>query len=329
MQQINFTQGGRTYFASIKFSQEGGDQYIEYGATVYHSTRSDSDIPSELIDGHFKTATERFTKYPVYIKFGDLPHTTRTRLGMKDYLSSKSFKKRFISIMCKNGVRVREDGVDSLRGKELIDAERRLKKDMNREVSNYQDDISNHNRDHKHDRLDHISNGQVGHSWNYGEVENSPAMDYHELVFWDNGRLFHVSYNRFGDGDTRYGACIFKPTCEEDWDRYNENDHFNTAYQRMSRFGVEVHVPQTHRYHTRENTSGRINPNDDEKVGILRKHIARYGVRVRRGKDGMILNRFVKKHLIGYEHAKKTKGMKRELDVLEWNRGAWNEVRTL
>ena len=118
-----------------------------------------------------------------------------------------------------------------------------------------------------------------------------------------------------------YGACVFNPQTEEDWINYDEYQHFDTAWERFERFpvkGINLNF-DTHGYRTRQATSGEVPIYNDKAVLGLRKCIAKYGVRSRKG------SMFLKSEEKWSECMSQTKNFRREYQKVDEDYHAWRE----
>jgi len=277
---ISFYRGSRHY--TIRMCMDG--EKIKYGAAIY---RNDSGEAAFLNEEdrikHIKTATERVNRFPVTVSWKGYPDEARTRGQKRTYLKSNKFKREMVNILCNNGVRYRPSGSPaetcSIREQQFIHQMNKTTKDHNRamdkyEKANIQDE----------DQVSHEARARI---LSMGAERLDENIPFFECVFSDRSsdRIFHVIYSRTEDGQIEYGACVFNPKTEKDWINYDEDCHFDTAWERFERFpvkGINLNF-DTHGYRTRQATSGEVPIYNDEAILGLRKCIAKYGVRSRKG----------------------------------------------
>ena len=342
-QELSFTIGKRTYFVVFNIDPRHGQTFVRYGASILNHPNRPSPSSQEEVESHFDTAWERFNKYSILTSFQrkglnvwSWENGVITRAQLENTILSEEFQNRLVDLFCQYGVRMRGnilDGPTSLREKELKSKISGLVKNLNRAKNKKEQAISAKSRHWTAiiracaQRRDYLT------SWTDEDRDQLDEMPINEGIILADGRIFHVAYVRLPDGKMRYGAAVFKANSSEEWDYYNEDDHFDTAWQRLCRFGVEVEVPSNMRYATRSSVqTGAINDHDIKAWGMLRKSIGKFGVRTRTrfGNDTLgVTSKSIRTHQINNAYFQEKKTLNKKLNVLNKEWGRWNKVRTL
>ena len=316
---ISFYRGSRHY--TIRLCIDGDK--IQYGAAIYRNDSGEAaNISEEERIKHVKTATERLNRFPVTVSWKGYPEETRTRGQKLTYLNSNKFKREMVTILCNNGVRYRPSGSPpetcSIREQQFIQQMNKTTKDHNRVMDKYEK-----NKIVDEDQVSHDVRARILAMDAERLDENMPFF---ECVFDDrhSDRIFHIIYRRTEDGQMEYGACVFNPKTEEDWNNYDEERHFDTAWERFERFpvkGINLNF-ETHGYRTRQATSGEVSIYNDEAMLGLRKCIAKYGVRSRKG------TMFLKSAEKWTKCMSETKNFRREYQKVDEEYHSWRERTT-
>jgi hypothetical protein len=278
MSIISFFKGSRYY--TIKFEINGTEIY--YGASIYRD--EDGNHPRlsyEEAYSHLETAMTRFERFPVTASWKGYPDGIKTRGQMESYHNVNKFKKEMVTIMCQNGVRYRPSGTPpettSIREQQFIHSMNKKNKEHNRALAKYENNKIRDEEQETYETRLRLYNSSV--------ERLDEDLPYHKVIIRDHHseRIFHIVYKRASDGQIEYGACVFNPTSSQDWIRYDEDQHFGTAWERFKRFpvkGINLNF-ETHSYGTRQATSGKIPIYNVKGINGLRKCIAKYGVRSR------------------------------------------------
>jgi hypothetical protein len=329
-----FSIGRRTYFVNFHYKLNGNDSIsMIYGATVFRGTKNNGNkITSitpfrwnlgeytnglqkiqRLVNGNFKTTRARYDLYPVSANM-KIPVNIKTRGQIMAYFKTKKFRNNLVKLFCKHGVRWRGNQKPSLRQKEFVSRLESINKIKRRAVANYSLQKSIFKKRHNNIPLSKKSGGEPGYEWT--DRMNQTKLPVHTLVFIDQNRIFHIVYQRFDSGHTRYAACIHSPKYEmfinedgsmdeEDWDElesmgYNETSHILTSNTRFE-YPVEIYLP-SNKLTTRSMSKklGKIDDTDYEIIRKFRKKIAKYGVRVKQGGNH---SRFITTHTNNNNHA--------------------------
>ena len=297
-----FSIGSRTYFVTYEVNNVGqGYIDIRYGAAIKRYNGPRTRLREGDKEGHMKTARERFSRFPASGKI-KVANWVRTRGDLERHMESSRFKKRLVNLFAKNGVRERHGRNDSLMKKELWLRRCILNKKLNQAKAGFDEDMREFRKAHKNDKFSRETGGQV----NVERFVGSDDLPTHRLRLNMDGRIFHIMYQRNECGLVVYGACVFNPKTEDDWESYDEEEHFETAQTRFKNYPVEVKVGRKHSYETRLSTSGEFN--SEEEFKDIRNKIAKYGVRVR--PNG---TRFIREHELKTEFGQETKRLNRQL----------------
>ena len=344
-EKVAFSRGVRTYFVEYNISHvptgtvvnnskiieklpvlNHNELYLTYGACIYKHTKNSPTIPNSIKRSHFNTAHIRYNNFAVSTII-IIDSLIKTRLQWNNFLIGKYFENILIKLFCKNSVRCRKKHITSLKEHEYNNCIMKILKNIRRVDIIYYQQRKKYISNHDNDILSRISGAEIGSEWTSNELLRISEIPIFKLLFIINNRIFHISYQRLCNGKTRYGACIFHPTSENDWNNYNEEEHFITSYNRMLRFGVEVNIPDINAPLTRLRSSGQITYWNTNIIDLFRNHIARYGVRVRT--DSRHSHRFLKEHEINTKEAMKLKYLNRTLNTLYNIRSKWKKVRTI
>lgn len=267
----------RTYFVVFKL---GIDGTLVYGATIKRYPGPITRISSDTAKSHILTASNRMDRFPVETKI-TLPDSVKTRGDLKKYIETKKFKKTLIKKFTRLGVRHRNGKGVSLKDAEFNHKFCLIKKNKNRAYSNYYDNINHFKKLHENDKYDE-RNDNI--DW-----ENHKTF---ESIIHKDGRVFHFTYKRDSDSQKiMYGASVFRPENDDDWQYYNEDEHFWTSRVRMEQYPVFAKLESEHTYNTRLASTGEIQFIKKTTATKMRKLAAKYGVRNRKGE------RFLTPHL--------------------------------
>lgn len=319
----SFKIGSRTYFVVFSLSSDGE---LKYGATV-HKAGFVGEKPD--YESHFQTATSRFTRFPVRVKnfTGNyaLSESVKTRSDSTKFYNSKIFRKLLLKQFCKYGVRSRPiDTSSSLKLKEFNLAYSNIKKTQNRDIDNYYNLLKRHINNnpgmyssrHRTGVLDYRNNEKLSKSIPF------------ELKIQMDKRVFHIVYRRNNQGETLYGASIYRLIDgNKIGDEYDQELHFDTAYERLERFPVSVFLKNTHRYVTRSCTSGEIEFWNNKVIKQFRKLIAKNGVRFRDTTHNS--RKFLVTHALDYQIAQNKKKTNLRKAKLDNSFSRWRQVRTI
>ena len=319
--KVFFTIGRRTYFVVYHFDGSLDQLTIQYGACVLR-TKEDAtpNLTERAISDHFDTAHARYSRFPVECRFNKsneewFPRYI-TRHSLQNITSSKAFTKRLVNLFCNNGVRYRPSGIMSLRQAEYTHKINMLNRQLGRVLNTKQTQLGNFNKNHPRHSTPRIQD-------DFTKDEISRIADTAEgyAVFPENKRVVHVVYSRLSNGKTIYGACFFRPSSDEEIDSYNQYAHLCTAYRRMLNYGIKTNIPSSMRYNTR---STLISEHDTTAWKILRKAVAKYGVRVRGSKT----TNFLTPHLITTAYSITTKNLNREKGDVCRSFSNWKNTKT-
>ena len=303
--EVFFTQGHRTYFVVYHFDGSVEQLTIHYGACVLRSKEGNThDLTERAISDHFNTAKSRYTRFPVECLFTKSTENWFpgyiTRHSLQKITSSKAFSHRLVNIFCSNGVRYRPNGITSLQQAEYTHKINMLNRQLGRVLNTKQTELCNFNKNHpKH------STPRIQDDFTQDEIARLADTVEGYAIFTETQRLIHVVYSRLSNGKTIYGACVFRPSSEEEIDSYNQYDHLSTAYRRMIDYGVKTTISSSMRYNTR---STLIREHDTTAWKMLRKAVAKYGVRARGNGE----SNFLTPHLIHTTYSTTTKNINRE-----------------
>lgn len=305
---LQFNASRRTYFVVFDIGLDGT---LKYGATIKKHPGPITRINISTEEKHLNTAYERFERFPVETSI-KLPETVRTRGELKNFLVTKKFKKMILGKFAKFGVRSR-NGNMSLKTNEYNFTLCQLKKQKNRALCNYYNTINRHNKLHENDNFN-------TRGFDDGITPDWEKCDTFQSLVEADGRIFHFSYKRDAQtGKMKYGACVFNPKTQEDWDNYDEDAHYDTSQTRMERFPVYAHFDNEHTHNTRLQASGEIQFTSPKSAIKMRKMVAKYGVR-NRGNN----KRFLGTHKANRILRSITKKTNRKIgtllrDVKQWN----------
>ena len=323
-----FTRGYRTYFIVYHFQGSEDRFTIHYGACVYRREENDMvTVTERVISDHFDTARARYTLFPVECIFSKYQEKWFpryiTRHSIQKIISSKAFVKRLVNIFCNNGVRYRPNGITSLREAEYGHKINMLNRQLGLVRNTMQTELSKFNKNHPKHSTPRIQDDFIQH-----ENDRIVYASKGYAIFPENRRIVHIVYSRLSNGKTIYGACVFRPSRDEDIQLYNVENHIYTAYMRMLNYGIKITIPSSMRYNTR---STLISEHDTNAWKILRRAVAKYGTRTRqlvdKGSHGNRESNFLTPHLIHMTYSKSTKNLNREKGDVCRNFSNWNKAK--
>jgi hypothetical protein len=326
--QLGFIIGNRAYFVMYHFNGTMENMFITYGACVLNLSQGgfltgNDDVDALYLDGHFDTATERYTRFPAKALF-NYPSSNGvenvwfpahlTRHAMTKVFSSKKFQKRLVNLFCMYGVRFRPNGISSLRGAEYQQKIRMIRRLLGKAINQKQTDMGKFNRNHP------PNSQRVHDDFTEDDLAKLEQSTPNFAILEERKRTIHIVYQHLPNGKTIYGACFFRPE-EEAVQNYCQYDHLETAYKRMADYGVRTTLPSSMRYTTRSNG---ISEHDSLAWKSLRKAIGKYGVRSRGEGDNR--TNFLTKHLIQTKFSSDTKQLNREMGKVSKTFSDWRKL---
>jgi hypothetical protein len=306
--KVFFTQGHRTYFVVYHFNGSVEQLIIHYGACVLRTKKGTVlNLTERAISDHFDTANARYSRFPVECLFTKSNEEWFpgyiTRHSLQKITSCKAFNKRLVNLFCSNGVRYRPDGITSLRQAEYTHKINMLNRQLGRVLNTKQTELGNFNKNHpKH------STPRIQDDFTQDEIARLADTAEGYMIFPENRRVVHVVYSRLSNGKTIYGACFFRPSSKDEIASYNVDNHLSTAYRRMRNYGIKTTIPSSMRHNTR---STLISEHDTTAWKMLRKAVAKYGVRARRAAPENGESNFLTPHLIHTTYSTTTKNLNR------------------